>query len=345
MQMKVNQKRLYAAFVCIIVLFTFIFNSVFSMAAIAPIAGNGSIRVELDRDEADLPSIEYKLYKVARISSKGELILVGNFSDADISLSKTDAESMRILSTTLKGYITARNIRPDRVAYTNENGEAVFNGLDDAVYLIVGSSVRYGDGYIVPTPVIVFLPKTDTATGEKNNNVVVYEKSTFEKDNELKKIKVLKIWKNVDNATKPDRITVELYKDNVLFDTAVLSKDNNWQTEWSGLKGSDWIVVEKDVPAGYSVKIDQQQSRFVITNTYESGQESTTGKTEPSTENDQHTTSGGGTSEPTTDGRHEKPPIPNTGQSWWPVVLCSSLGMVLILLGFVNRRYEEETEL
>ena len=339
--MKAIYKRIYAAFVCIFILALSITNLAVSAAPAEQ--NSGSITVILDEADADFPAVEYSLFKIATLSETNEVSLYGEFSNLNISFDNINAETLRILSTTLKGYAAANNIKPDKTVFSDTQGHVLFDGLDDALYLIVGKTVHYGDSYIIPTPNIVVLPKTDSKTGETTNNIVLHEKSTVEKDNETKDIKVLKVWKNTDTAQRPSHITVELYNGNKLYDTAVLNKDNNWQTEWKNLSGSDWHVIEKDIPDGYVVTIDQQSTRFVITNTKkDSEDETTTVIPEESTTNQGETTT---TPEETTTKPEPPPRIPQTGQMWWPVLVCACLGIVFIIFGIVNRKYEEDAKI
>jgi hypothetical protein len=341
--MKAIYKRISAAFICILILVLSATN-IASSAAPAAEQGSGSITVIIDNVAADFPSVEYSLYRIATVSDKNVISLCGEFSNLKISFENINSENLRILSTTLKGYAAANDIKPDKTAFSDEQGHVLFDGLDNALYLIVGKTVHYGDSYITPTPAIVVLPETDAKTGEEINNIVLHEKSTVEKDNKTKDIQVLKVWKNATATQRPPQITVELYNGNRLYDTAVLNKDNNWQAEWKNLSGSDWHVIEKDIPDGFVVTIDQQSTRFVITNTKTGKHEDeiTTVIPEESATNKSETTT---TPEETTTVPENPPRLPQTGQLWWPVLVCTCLGIMFIIFGIVNRKYEEDAKI
>ena len=47
-----------------------------------------------------------------------------------------------------------------------------------------------------------------------------------------------------------------------------LSEENHWSYTWTAEDPSaDWTVVERNVPAGYSVTVEERETAFVLTNT------------------------------------------------------------------------------
>ena len=80
---------------------------------------------------------------------------------------------------------------------------------------------------------------------------------------------VKKVWADSGDH---DPVTVQLYRDNVLFGEQVLNRDNGWSYEWTGLEtGHDWRVNEVNIPDGYTATVNKSQSEnkleFTITNT------------------------------------------------------------------------------
>lgn len=353
--MKINEKfRVKAIFVCILVLIASICSITSAGASDLEVQGEekGSLTIILDNKGVVFPGVEYRLYKFGTIKADGSVELFGVFRNLKISVPDTDTETLRVLSTTLKGFVVSGKIAPDRVAVTDDNGNAVFNDLDKALYLVTGDTVRHENNYVIPTPIIVPVPKIHDVTGQMNLDIVLFDKFTVEPVDEVKKIQVLKVWKGTDVLYQPHDISVELYRGDELYDTVVLNKDNKWQAEWNNLVGPDWIAVEKDIPNGFVVTVEQQITRFVVTNTGPRDEEPSTGILEPTTGEEDSTSEDGstlppedGTTEPsdevTTKPTGGTPELPNTGQLWWPVLALAFFGVFFIVFGIVSRRYEE----
>ena len=82
--------------------------------------------------------------------------------------------------------------------------------------------------------------------------------------------KVLKLWRGDEgNSNRPKSIEVEIFRDGVSYKTVVLSEENHWSYGWSaGQDASSWTVVERNVPKGYTMTVEERESAFVLTNTY-----------------------------------------------------------------------------
>lgn len=90
------------------------------------------------------------------------------------------------------------------------------------------------------------------------------------------KVVVKKVWVGDDEKTRPEEITVQLYKNGKKYEKPVkLSADEdiyeNWRHVWDDVREDEdtvWSVKELNVPDGYSVSIEQRRSNyFIITNT------------------------------------------------------------------------------
>lgn len=81
-------------------------------------------------------------------------------------------------------------------------------------------------------------------------------------------VSVEKKWDDGNSAARPDKVTVQLYKDGTAYGAAVvLNKDNAWKHVWNGLEaGHDWSVDETDTPKGYTKHIKATENNWVITN-------------------------------------------------------------------------------
>ena len=167
-----------------------------------------------------------------------------------------------------------------------------------------------------PVPFLLTVPSQD-AEGAWNYQTeadVKYETSVPEKGET--EYKVVKYWVGDGSGiARPVRITVDILKDGVLFDTQTLTAENNWSYSWTAEdNGSVWQVVEREIPEHYTVKVEKNKTMFLLTNTY-------TGDTPEE--------------------------VPKTGDSsvpLLPVTLLSLSGMVLILTGLAVRGRREKDD-
>lgn len=80
---------------------------------------------------------------------------------------------------------------------------------------------------------------------------------------------VIKIWNDDGNAeARPSEVHIELLRDGEVYDTVILTKDNEWKYHWNGLASNHvWAVREKSVPDGYTAVVTEDGSLFIVTNT------------------------------------------------------------------------------
>jgi hypothetical protein len=129
-----------------------------------------------------------------------------------------------------------------------------------------------------------------------------------------------------------------------------LSPENSWRYTWENLDAmSDWFLMERDVPAEYTVTSVAENAVFVVTNTYreETPEEPTpTAPTSPAPSAPvspvPSTPVSPVPSTPTTPTTPTQSRLPQTGQLWWPVSLLSVAGLTLILTGLSLRKKENE---
>ena len=165
-------------------------------------------------------------------------------------------------------------------------------------------------------------------------------------------VSVLKIWDDTDSAQRPDEIVAELYDGGTRRDSVVLSKGNNWQHTWFDLAPTgDWIVREQQVPQGYTVSVERQGSRYVLTNTMEQPPEP---PEVPEVPDVPEVPEVPGTPPSPGDPRPPEEPVepegespgvpklPQTGVLWWPVPVLLVSGMTLVLFGLLRRRSDDE---
>jgi len=297
-----------------------------------------SLQVQIAPDGDAQEGVEVRIYRVATVSIDCRFTLTGEFANYSVSLNDNDADSWRTLATTLDGYVTTDAIPAFKTAETGANGAAVFEDLPTGLYLVTGERwYASSTQYYTPTPFLVSLPNLDE-NDEWVYDVQLSSKQTPGSDSggggdDYTQVSVLKVWEDNDSEKRPTEIVVELYDGSVLVDTVKLSKENNWQHTWNRLdEDGTWTVREQEVPEGYTVSVEKQGTRFVLTNTLPDDPPPPPDDPPPPPDDP-----------PPPPDEPPVPQLPQTGVLWWPVPVLMVSGLVLILLGVLRRRngYEE----
>ena len=83
-----------------------------------------------------------------------------------------------------------------------------------------------------------------------------------------RQMKVLKLWKGDEARTdRPKSIDVEIFRNAESYKTVTLSENNHWSYTWTAKDdGSIWNVVERNIPEGYTMTVEERDTAFVLTN-------------------------------------------------------------------------------
>lgn len=335
-------KRIRTLLLSILVVTMLLPAQAFAAAAINVYAET-SLQVQIAPDGKPQEGVELRLYRVADVSRTCRFTLAGAFEDYSVSLNDNTSAGWRELATTLDGYVRTDGVAADAVVKTRANGVAAFTGLTTGLYLVTGD--RWYDTsthYYTPTPFLISLPDLD-AKDHWVYDAAVNAKLVPGEDGpggepEYTRVSVLKIWDDDDSEQRPTEIVVELYDGETLEDTVTLSKENNWQHTWTRLDDDgEWIVREKEVPEGYTVSVEKQNTRFVLTNTLDDDPPPPDDPVDPPPPDDPVNPP------PPDDPPGDPPSIPQTGVLWWPVPMLMAAGLLLMLLGMLRRRnaYED----
>ena len=128
-------------------------------------------------------------------------------------------------------------------------------------------------------------------------------KWTSRQDGDNVELSVKKVWDDGNFPERPASVQVALYNGDKLYDTVTLSSANKWRHTWTNLPADGrWSVLETEVPEEYTVKVEQQNDCFVITNS------------RPYIE------------------------LPDTGQTNWPVPVLAVSGLLLFAFGWALKR-------
>ncbi|MBP3520352.1 MAG: Cna B-type domain-containing protein, partial [Oscillospiraceae bacterium] len=81
---------------------------------------------------------------------------------------------------------------------------------------------------------------------------------------------VNKAWAGDDGETRPDSVTVQLYRNGAAYgQSRTLNEANGWSTIWTSLNDDyTWTVEEVNVPEGYTASQSRRGTTVTITNTF-----------------------------------------------------------------------------
>ena len=312
--------KILAMILCIVLaVFAFPINA---LADDIDISRRPNLEILFKDGEKPLCGAKFDVFLVAEVDSEGNYYPKEEFSLFNVKDAAKSSESWRELAITLEGYVQKEKIEPYISGATDENGRLAF-GDEKAfvcgIYLVVGHAHRQ-DGFIYyAETAVIQLPTADSKTGEWNYNVTLKPKYSVKPETEEEEFitrKVIKIWDDKGfEAKRPKEIRVFLLRDGELFDTVILSRENNWRYTWEKLEGDyKWTVAEESL-SGYSPKIKKEGITFVITNTY--------AEEKPS---------------PEVPEKPIDPSLPQTGQLWWPVPVMAFMGLLFIAAGIIRKR-------
>lgn len=324
--------RIGSAFLCMLCVLHFC-AMMFNVSAAEH---NNMLTLICRTEEIILDGMEWKIYKVGERQGN-DFVLTGDFSKYEVNLSDLSEKNITEVAKTLESYAIADNITFINEGQTDENGELTFENLEKGLYLASGKVLQVGNGYYVPSALLIEI--TDEGASLSYDAYPKFYYATIGDD--LIVYAVKKVWEDNDDALKkrPTYITVEIYRDDVLSDIVTLDESNNWEYSWVDLNsGSEWRVVERDIPLGYEVSINFNSTQFLIKNIYKQ-EETTTATSEGTTTTTITSTQLIGSTVPS------EPNLPQTGQLWWPVIPMSFCGIILIVGGFalgLKRKTDEE---
>jgi hypothetical protein len=136
-----------------------------------------------------------------------------------------------------------------------------------------------------------------TIYNKQNNEVTIFALNTNKEESSQTK--------------RPEHIEVEIFQNGKSRDIVTLSEENHWCYQWTAkADGSDWKVVERNIPKGYTMTVEEQGTTFVLTN-----------KLTPD-------------SEPPT----KKPDTGDTSNILLYLILMYTSGTALVLLGIAGKK-------
>lgn len=217
------------------------------------------------------PDLEVKLYKISTVSADYRYTLTSPYEDSGLVLNgiQTTGE-WNIIRSTLETYILANTISPDLISTTSDNGQVNFQGLKVGLYLAVTEQADHEEQHYYFDSMLVHLPGIDTYN-HWQYEVAVTAKGTLLPPitpDENIELKVLKLWKGDNQSDRPKSIEVEIFCNGTSQETVFLSEETSWTYTWLAKNdGSTWKVVERNIPDGYTMTVEERETSFVLTNT------------------------------------------------------------------------------
>lgn len=206
------------------------------------------------------------IYKIADLNEKTEFITLSEYIKYNVDFNDIkDSSEWNSLSQVVLGIIKNDKIVPTSTLNTNENGIVVFKDLKAGMYLIETEITYEKYKTIIYDPFLISLPNI-----QGNYDVNINPKGVVKiPEYEEKEYKIVKYWNDENEKNRPQNIEITIFKDGVEADRIVLSKENNWSYIWKALDdGSIWSVIENNIPNGYKISLENNESSFYITNTY-----------------------------------------------------------------------------
>lgn len=268
-----------------------------------------SLTLRYQHDGVAFAGLRIGIYRIAEALPDGSFQLIEPFASYPLNIyGITAQEQWNQVSQTVYSYIVADQILPNHEKKTDENGAVCFADLDTGLYFVREVVAENTGGTYIFNQFMVYVPMP-----QQDGSYIYTVEANPKCTNFVPKTQysVTKLWQDGGNqGLRPKEVTVDIYKDGLLFETKVLSANNNWSYTWyvSGEDHSKWTVAERAVPDNYKVTIQQNGSHFSIINV-----------------------------------RQTTPNIPQTGDSstpmLWILLICIS-GIMLVILGLYSRRRE-----
>ena len=222
--------------------------------------------------DAAYAGVPVKLYQFATVSADFRYTLTPAFADTALELNgiQTTGE-WNVVRSTLESHILANSVSATANAATDADGEVSFESLEPGLYLAVVDPAERNGWICTFDAALVALPGLGT-DGLWQYQVDVTCKSELippieGDDKDEIPYKVIKLWKTEGSTVRPTPVEIEIFCNGVSMQTVTLSDDNLWTYTWTApADGSNWMVVERNVPDGCTVTVEKRAASFIVTN-------------------------------------------------------------------------------
>ena len=220
-----------------------------AMKNIADVLTVGTLTVTYPKEET-----VYHLFRVGSMVN-GTLVLDEEFS----GVSTTDwKRTASVLSEVIQK--TGRGTELSQAVVTG--GSAVFGGLGEAVYLVMGDETVTNGITDTPVPFLTAMPGTD------GQNQPVWDVQAAGEQQETMDISVTKVWVGDRVSGRPASIIVHLTLDGKDYGPLVrLNYANHWSYTWENLPVGNWSVREES-SRRYTTTMTREDNTFTFTSTW-----------------------------------------------------------------------------
>lgn len=231
-----------------------------------------SLTISYCSDDISFSELPVRLYKIADVSANYQYTLTSSFENSNLILNGIHTVGeWNVVRSTLETYILANGVTADFNTTTDAEGRASFDALKAGLYLAITDSITRDEITYVFDSALIALPGLDT-DGLGQYQVAAKAKCEIIPPTEFYEeieLKVTKLWKGDSEKTgRPKSIEVEIFRNGISYETVELSDDNHWTYSWKTKDdGAVWKIVERNIPSGYAMTVEERETSFVLTNT------------------------------------------------------------------------------
>lgn len=265
-----NKKNIFSLITALFMLLMLVVITIFPGFAVDK---NCTLSLVCTSDSKPVANLEWRAYRIGTRNSYGGFVLEGSFKKYPVSLDDMSVSAVQKNAYTLENYARLDGISANAKGVSDSKGHITLSNLQSGIYLISGTEYSTSKYRYIPSPSIIELG------GEKGTNITVHPKFSVEKIPEKEKVSysVKKVWANDESAPKarPKKISVKLYANEKLYKTINLNASNGWHYEWESDPAVSWRVTESTVVKNYTVNVGKNNTEFLIVNTYNPPQKTT----------------------------------------------------------------------
>lgn len=331
-----KKNRIVCAFLLAMLLLSALCTSALAIDPMLPpeaVEGGYSLQINFTTGGKPLEvanGVPMRMYKVATMADAfAEFAYTEDFAplEAEIDLNEQTTESWKAAVPVMVEFAEDNAIKPYQER-TVQTGGVRFREIPAGLYLLVFDRCVEEYRYFEMDPQLVSVPDRRPGSDDWIYNVVIEKKVEGNDRTDLIDITVRKAWDDSGwaESTRPDTISITLYADGVKKETITLPRKvgskEYWDYTWTKLDPAIKWTVEETKPANYTPQYDPAKGKLrkVSATKYEV----TITNYRPPKETDST--------------------LPQTGLNWWPVAALAVSGMVLVFLGWLARRADEESE-
>ena len=274
-------KKLLSLLLCFVIAFI----------CITPAFADGrdcSLTIIYRDDKTPIDGAKVSIYRVGEADGD-RYVLCDDFRNDPVNLDISSDSASNATAFALYGCAVMNGRTPVGTGTTSEKGIVYFGNLEEGLYLITVNGVLFNGNYYGMSAYLVTLPGIDEETKDVVYDIVSMPKSRILSGSRETRtdLSIMKKWEDTEENHSP--VSINIYCDGELYSTVELSSDNEWYYKFEGLDAEhDYVISEKDVPAGYSFSVRLTDYTYVVTNTKDdiiTTEPSTEQTTQPGTTN------------------------------------------------------------